>query len=155
MFKYLSSKYIEYSNKYPVYAKIARYTISGCTAAFTNIGLLYVLTDFIGVWYVLSEIISFIVAFMISFTLQKYWAFQDRSQEGVHRQAISFFVVAIFNLLLNTALIYILVEYLHLHYVVAQFLIGILIAVENFFLYQFLIFNKKNKAVNTSETLHV
>ncbi|MFA6554483.1 MAG: GtrA family protein [Candidatus Paceibacterota bacterium] len=135
-------KYIELNDKYPTHTKLVRFLISGGTATFVNIALLYVFTDVFDIWYITSAIMAFVIAFVVSFTLQKFWTFQDMSKEGMHRQAIIYFTMASFNLCLNAGLLYLCVEYIGLHYLSAQILISILIAIENYFVYQFLIFRR-------------
>lgn len=126
--------------RYPKHHKIGRFLVSGSLATGTNLGVLYVLTDWFGIWYLISATIAFIVAFFISFTLQKFWTFEDGSREGMHFQAGFFLGYTLVCLGLNTLLLYFFVEYIHLHYMVSQILISVLIAVQNYFVYQRLIF---------------
>lgn len=143
MIDWTKNKYAEYSGKYPTCAKVVRYLISGGTAAFVNVALLYLFTDIFGVWYIASAVISFILAFAVSFMLQKFWTFQDSSKDGVHKQAAAYLCVALVNLFLNTGLLYLQVEYLHIHYILSQLIASMLIAFESFFVYQIFIFREK------------
>lgn len=117
-----------------------RYLVSGGSAAAINIGTLYVLTEYAHVFYLLSAVLSFSIAFFVSFLLQKFWTFGDRRKEVLHWQVILFLGVALVNLLVNTLLIYSLVEYMHLWYVAAAVVSGALLAVSNFFIYKHVIF---------------
>src|ERR1700759_4600334 len=90
--------------------KIARYIVSGGTATAVNLLLLFVLVHFAGVYYLLASIISFIVSTGVSFTLQKFWTFQDRKTEGVHFQAAIYAGITGFNIGVNTVLMYLLVS---------------------------------------------
>ncbi len=129
--------------KYPVAAKIVRYIIAGGSAAVINIGLLYVFTEIFHTWYVTSEIIAFAFAFVVSFILQKFWTFEDKSMQLAHQQLLLYFVVAMINLVINALLIYLFVEYLHVHYILSQIIIAALVAIESYFVYQIFIFKKK------------
>jgi len=140
MIKLVRGAYEGFTGRYPRWARIGRFLVSGGLATLVNLGLLYVLTDWVGVWYLISAIISFAAAFFVSFTLQKFWTFEDRSREGMHFQAGLFFLVATLNLGLNTFFLYLLVEYAALHYLLAQIIVSAFIAVENFFIYRFVIF---------------
>ncbi len=111
-----------------------------------QIGLLFVFTHFFGIWYVLSSFFAFIFAFIVSFTLQKFWTFKDKGLSRVHSQGFLYFAVQVINLALNTTLLYILVEYLSLHYLLAQIIVGIVVAVWSFFIYQFIIFRPSSSA---------
>lgn len=124
-------------------AKIARYLFSGGVSAFTDIALLYIFTDLLHIWYLTASILAFLVAFLVSFSLQKFFTFQDHSREGMHGQAAVYFLVSGANLLINTALIYLFVQYAGFHYIVAQIVTSIMIAVESFIIYGTFIFKKQ------------
>lgn len=116
------------------YQRLLRYLTAGGTAATVDIGALYVFTHFFSINYLVSSIFAFLIAFGVSFTLQKFWTFQDQSTDNVHAQATLYFVVAGINLFLNTLLMYFFVDILHRHYLVAQMLSSGLIACESFFI---------------------
>ena len=117
-----------------------KYVVSGGSSACANIGVLYLLTEYAHVHYLLSAVLAFIVAFFISFFLQKFWTFKDTRKEMMHRQMAWYLVLSLLNLLVNTLLIYILVEYVHLWYVAAAVVSGALLAISNFFVYKHVIF---------------
>lgn len=117
-----------------------RYLISGCTAAVVNIGAFYVLTDLMEVWYVVSSIIAFLVSFLVSFTLQRLWTFRLRTQEKIGLHVSLYLTVAVANTILNTMLVFVVVEYVHLWHILAQIIAGTCVAVWSFFIYQYVIF---------------
>lgn len=123
-------------------AKLVRYLFSGGTAAVTDLVLLYVFTDICHIWYLVSSVLAFLVAFGVSFVLQKFFTFQDHGTEGMHRQAMIYFAVTSTNLVLNTGLIYLFVQYTGMNYIIAQIVTSILIAIESYLVYQAFIFKK-------------
>ncbi len=125
-------------------AKILRYLFSGGTAAVTDLTLLYIFTDVFGIWYILSSVLAFLVAFAVSFILQKFFTFQDHAMDGVRGQALVYLLVTSFNLGLNTALVFAFVHYAGFHYLFAQILASIIIAVESFVVYGLFIFKPKH-----------
>lgn len=124
------------------YRRIVKYFISGCTAAAVDIITLFILTDIAHIWYLLSAILAFLVALGISFTLQKFWAFRDMNITRLHVQVIQFSIVAVISLGINSLLMYIAVDFFHLHYILAQIVVGVIIAVTNFFGYTLFVFNR-------------
>jgi len=140
MIERMKGAYETLTDRYPTHARIGRFVVAGGLATLVNLGLLYILTDVAGIWYLLSAVVSFIAAFFVSFTLQKFWTFEDSSHEGMHVQAGIFFLVAAGNLGLNTLFLYVLVEYALLHYLLAQVIVSAFIAVENFLIYRYVIF---------------
>jgi dolichol-phosphate mannosyltransferase len=124
------------------YQTVVRYVISGGTAAVVDLGLLFIFTDVFHIWYLLSAVIAFLFAFFTSFFMQKFWTFQDSATERIHQQIALYFIVAIANLILNTALMYVFVEFIRLHYMLSQVVVALLIACGSFFVYRNFIFKK-------------
>ncbi len=124
-------------------SRLIRFLASGGTAAFVDLGLLYLFTEWWGFHYLASAILAFIFAFIVSFFLQKFWTFQDDSVDKVHAQVAIYFGVAVFNLLLNTALMYFFVDILGWWYMAGQFVASGLLAIESFFVSRYFIFTKK------------
>jgi putative flippase GtrA len=124
------------------YFKLFKYIVSGGSAACVNLGVLYLLTEYAKLHYLQSAVLSFVCAFLVSFLLQKFWTFRDARKEVIHWQMIGFLGSSLVNLFLNTAIIFILVEYLHVWYLIAAFIAGTLLAVASFFVYHHLIFKE-------------
>ncbi|MEK7086979.1 MAG: GtrA family protein [Patescibacteria group bacterium] len=124
--------------------KILRYLFSGGTAFGVDFFFLYIFTEWIGLHYLISVVIAFLVAVVVSFILQKFWTFKNNSKTDLRRQATIYITVAIINTGLNTLLVYLFVEYIGLHYLFGQFFSSGLIAFESFFVYQIFIFHDRN-----------
>jgi dolichol-phosphate mannosyltransferase len=122
------------------YARTLKFLISGGSAAVVDLGLLYVFTDIFHVWYLLSAVMAFGAAFAVSFTLQKFWTFDDRALDVIRKQLVRYMLLALLGLGLNTLAMYVLVDHAGLHYLMAQIIASACIAVMNFFAYKHLIF---------------
>jgi len=120
--------------------------ISGGTAAIADVVILYVLTDGLDIWYLISSIIAFLFAFLVSFYLQKFWTFRDNSRDRIKQQAAVYLILGIVNLAVNSSGIYFLVEIFGTWYLLAQIIIGAVVATYNFLLYKFFIFTSDKKA---------
>ncbi|MEK9184817.1 MAG: GtrA family protein, partial [Patescibacteria group bacterium] len=120
-----------------------RYIISGGTAAFVDLVLLYILNTVFDIHYIFASIVAFIMAFFVSFILQKFWTFKNHSQENIHQQILMYFSASLFGLGLNTLLMYIFVDYFHLIVILSQIFAGILVACCSFFISKKLIFKYK------------
>ena len=121
-------------------SKVAKFFISGGSAAALHFSLLYFLTNVLGVWYLASTTIGFIAAFAVSFMLQKFWTFKDRATDRLYVQLTLYFIVALGNLGLNTVGMYFLVSSVGIWYLSAQVLTTAVLAIESFFVYRYLIF---------------
>ncbi len=120
--------------------KILRYVISGGLAACTHLGALFVFTDVFGIWFVTANVLAFCVGLIVSFGLQKLWTFGDLRRERAHHQAFWYALVQSISLGVDTVLLYLLVTYAGWWYLAAQFVLLILIAVGNFFVFNYVIF---------------
>jgi len=116
-----------YKNK-----QIIKYIIAGGLAASVDLALLYILTGILGVWYLYSSGLAFVVAFFVSFYLQKFWTFRDSCRKKIYRQMTLYFVVTGVNLAINIGGMYVLVDKLNIMYILAQILMGGFIAIGSF-----------------------
>ncbi|MBI2108854.1 MAG: glycosyltransferase [Parcubacteria group bacterium] len=125
--------------------KIARYLIAGGIAAFVSLSFLYVLTDIVGLWYLLSSTIAFVFAFFASFLLQKLWTFKNTHTHDISRQVALYLITALTGLAANALFMYVLVSVAGLWYMLAQVFSSGAIAVVTFFIYGNIIFNHTQK----------
>lgn len=120
--------------------KLIVYIISGGTAAVVELGSLYFFKGILGLKLIPAVSLAFILAFCVSFLLQKFWTFEDRSVDQIHKQATKYFIITSTNFFLNLFLMYVLVEILHVWYMLAKFLISGGIAFFSFFVYRMFVF---------------
>lgn len=121
--------------------KIIKYVISGGSGALVDISILYFFVKFLHVWYIFSAIFAYIVAFIVSFTLQKVWTFSDYSISGTYKQAGKYLVISFINLGLNTFFMYLFVDIFGIHYIIGQIVSGCLLAIYSFSIYSSFIFS--------------
>ncbi|OHA19648.1 MAG: hypothetical protein A2836_02080 [Candidatus Taylorbacteria bacterium RIFCSPHIGHO2_01_FULL_45_63] len=127
--------------------KIIRYVTSGGIAAVVNFGSLYILTGIFGVWYLAGAVFAFALSLIVSFTMQKFWTFKhfDVAFATISTQGSLYLLVALGGLVFNTAFVYLAVENLGFHYILAQFISALIVSVANFIFYKTFIF-AKNKS---------
>ena len=114
-----------------------RYLFSGGVGLCCNLGILFILTSVFDVWYLAASMIAFACATAVSFLLQKFLTFRDHSVEKMHVQIAFFLLISLINLGLNTILEFLMVDKLHLHHLVGQFIAAALVAVGSFFAYRY------------------
>ncbi|MDO8495300.1 MAG: GtrA family protein [bacterium] len=116
--------------------QIIRFGAAGATGVLLYYITIYVLTEWIGVWYIASAVAAFVINSVSSFTLQKIWTFQDKSTQAVPRQLVQYFLAAAVFLIANTGLLFVLVEYFHVWYLAAQLVLTVLFSIVNYFVSQ-------------------
>lgn len=113
-----------------------KYIGAGSISTGVSLGVLYILTEWSDVWYLLSASIAFIIGFFVSFTLQKFWTFQNTKTDELASQGGFYFLIVLGNLGLNTLGMYILVDLFQVWYLGAEVGMLVLIACESYFLYR-------------------
>ena len=113
--------------------QIIRFAIVGAVSVFTYYALLYGLTEFAAMWYMLSAFAAFVGYYMVNFLSQKFWAFQNKDKKYIKRQLTQFTIMAVGNWILNTSLLYVLVEYAHMWYMFAQAILTVVVSIIAYF----------------------
>ncbi len=129
----------------PALFRVIRFGIAGGAAVGTNLGALWIFLTLVHLPYLAASVSAFLSGFVTSFILQKFWTFQDRATKNIHQQAFVYFCIVFINLLLNTLLVYALVDFMHVLPMVAQALAAFIIAFEGFFAYRFFVFPESVK----------
>lgn len=122
-----------------------RFFVSGITSTLVVLGLLYALTEWAGWWYVTSAICAFAIAIVVSFLLQKFWTFGDHGLGKVKQQFSIYIGLNLINLLLNTTGLYLVVEYMHVWYVLAEVIVAGIVAVWSYVIMRFAIFKGSHR----------
>ena len=120
-----------------------RYLVSGSIGLSVNLGLYRALVQFVHAQYLVGSVIAVSVSTIVGFLLQKYWTFEERSHERAPLQFTLYALIAILNIGLNTLVVFILVNTLGAHYLLAQATAAGVVALGSFFVYREVIFKKK------------
>ncbi len=105
----------------------AKYYTVGASGVLVNLGFLYFLTEFVGLWYFLSYVIAISVSITSNFALNKFWTFRDaiNSQKTVVMY-IKFTTVSLVGMGIQLGSAYLFVEVLSVYYMMAALIsIGI------------------------------
>jgi dolichol-phosphate mannosyltransferase len=106
----------------------AKYYAIGASGILVNLGLLYYLTEYVGLWYFLSYALAISVSITSNFILNKFWTFRDSidSQKTIVMY-VKFVSVSMLGMTIQLGSVYVLVESLTVYYMLAA-LISICIA---------------------------
>jgi len=109
-----------------------RFVIVGLTGAIVDSTVLYTLTEYAEVQYLRSAAAAFVLSYWVSFHFQRSWTFRNKSRRRVSQHLGLHFTLQLVNLSLNTAILYVLVEYAEMWYMIAQWVTWGIIAVWTF-----------------------
>ena len=119
----------EKGSRLSLFAKqAAKYYAVGASGVLVNLGLLFYLTEYIGLWYFLSYTLAISVSITSNFILNKFWTFRDspNSQRTIVMY-VKFVSVSLLGMAIQLGSVYLLVESLAIYYMLAA-LISICIA---------------------------
>lgn len=103
--------------------QLFRFGVVGALVSVMHLLLVFFLTDIVGVWYLYSTVISYVVATISNFFFQKFYVMRHTETSETHIQFVKYILLALLCLLINTVGMYALVELLHIPYVYAQILV--------------------------------
>lgn len=117
--------------------------VAGGFMAVFYLMLVYVFTEYLGLWYMLSVFLAYACALVANFSLLKA-IFVGGVRKTTH-ELFLYATLVIANFFFNEFASYLLVEKLHLWYMLAQLLIVGTLAIANFFAYRSHVFQKKKQ----------
>ena len=126
-----------------VFIQIIRYFISGGIAATVDFGLLYLLTEFFGLYYLWSAVISFSVGLLITYIFSITWIFNQRRISNRWIELLIFSIIGVVGLLLTYLFMQYFTEVIKLHYMLSKVLTTIIVFFWNFLTKRFVLFTRK------------
>jgi dolichol-phosphate mannosyltransferase len=83
-----------------------------------NLSFLFIFTEYLKIFYIISAILSFIIATTVSFFINKAMAFNKHKSSA--KEYSKFFLVCTFSLLVNLTILYSATQYLGIYYLISQ-----------------------------------
>jgi len=127
--------------KVPFFKSLVKSQLGSFLATLFDFSSLYLLTELVGFYYVISAGIASGIGAVVGFIVQRNWAFK-RTDKQWQFQAIKYALVSLLILILNMGGIYLITEFLTLPYmwskVIIAFLIGIFVS---FPLFRYYVYN--------------
>lgn len=113
--------------------QIAKFGIVGGLAFVIDYGLLILLTEAAGLNYMLSSAVSFTVSVIFNYILSVFWVFDvDNKNREQGRNFTIFLILSVVGLGFNQSLMWLQVEQLRFHYMLAKIFSTAIVMVYNF-----------------------
>jgi len=110
--------------------RFAKFCLVGLSGVLVNMGLLWLLTEFAGLFYLLSAAISIETSIVSNFILNDFFTFPDRRSPGAKpffSRLLKFNLVTVAGLALNMGVLWLLTEVFGIYYLLSN-LCGIAVA---------------------------
>ena len=130
--------------KFLLSPEVIRYVVMGVLATFVSMAS-YMAARFFGVNYQVSNVISWICAVTFAYVTNKFYVFQSRSTNFfiILKEMAGFYGARLATLALEMAVMWIMVELLWIHDLIAKCVGQILVMITNYLFSKFIVFKKK------------
>ena len=117
------------TERFSLFAKHAfQYYLVGASGVLVNLGILYALKEYAGLWYLLSSAIAIYTSMTTNFILNKTWTFKgSMAKQRTLFMYSKFIGISLVGMLIQLGFNYIFVDKLSMYYLLAA-LISIVIA---------------------------
>ena len=116
--------------------KLLKFGCVGLSGIFVNTGILYILTEYAGLFYMVSSLFAIEASIITNFLLNDCWTFNDKINSRIAekwKRFVSFEVISVLGVAINMGVLYTLTEFAGLWYILSN-VIGIFVAfVWNFY----------------------
>ncbi len=97
-----------------------KFAMVGASGAVLNIAVLYVLTEYFHVYYMISSVFSFAAAATSNYIWNKKWTFGESLRVSFLKKYRRFFAVSVIALSVNMVFLYIFTAIFGIYYILSQ-----------------------------------
>ncbi|MDP2947234.1 MAG: GtrA family protein [Nanoarchaeota archaeon] len=123
-----------------IFVQMFRYTFVGGIAFVVDFCALAFFTEIIGIHYLVSAAIAFLLGLAINYILSTAWVFTKRTFKNKYIEFGFFALIGIVGLGLNELFIWFFTEHIHFYYLFSKIISTIFVYLWNFFARRFLLF---------------
>ncbi len=124
--------------------QLLRYVVVGGVAFVVDWGLLALLTECAGLYYLVSATISFIAGLAMNYALSTTWVFGCGTMQNKWAEFAVFALIGIVGLVLNNVFLWLFTDVVGVHYLISKVVVAAVVMLWNFFARKFILFNRKN-----------
>ena len=117
-----------------------RYLFVGGAAFIVDFLSLFILTDFFGIYYLISAAIAFILGLVANYFLSISWVFNKRKLNKRHVEFGVFALIGVVGLGLNEVFIWFFTQDLQIYYLISKMIAAVIILFWNFFARKLMLF---------------
>lgn len=119
-----------YKNK--LFRQILRFLVVGGTAFLIDFFTLWLLTERLGLSYLLANCISFTISVTFNYILSTIWVFNAKHSKGKGLELMVFILLSLVGLGINQGIMWITVEKADINYLLSKILATSLVMIFNF-----------------------
>lgn len=126
-----------------MFVQLIRYFVSGGVAFVVDASLLYLLTEVVGLHYLLSTVISYSVGLVITYLFSILWVFDNRSVNNKLAEFAIFATIGVMGLGLTSFFMWLFTSCFGVFYLLSKIITTIIVFIWNFVAKKLLLFRRK------------
>ena len=130
-------------DKTKLFVQIIKFGFVGGSAFVIDAGLLFILTEFFGVHYLISGTVSFSVSVIYNYILSVNWVFNPNKKMKKTIEIVIFIGLSIIGLGINQIIMWIFVDLFHVYYMLSKVVATVVVMIYNFVTRKLFIEGKK------------
>ncbi len=115
-----------------LFAQLVKFGVVGVIAFLIDYGVLFVLTEYAGVHYLLSGAISFTVSVIFNYLASMRYVFAGKEDMSKKKEFTIFVVLSVIGLGINQILMWLGVDIFHIYYMVTKIFATAFVMLYNF-----------------------
>jgi putative flippase GtrA len=112
--------------------QIMKFGVVGFLCFFIDYFVLYAATEFLGINYLISSVISFSISVIVNYILSITFVFDTKKDSNKVKEFILFVILSLVGLGLNTVIMWVTVEKMTIYYMLAKIIATAIVMVYNF-----------------------
>ena len=112
--------------------QLFRYTCVGGIAFLVDISTLFVLTEFFGIYYLISAAIAFLLGLITNYSASVLWVFKRHTLRSRFLEFVTFSLIGLLGLALNEFFLWFFTEKIAIHYLLSKIISAFLVYLFNF-----------------------
>lgn len=133
--------------------QIIKYATVGACGTIFNISILFLCTEILNIFYIISEIIAFFISVIPNFLINKIWTFKESLDDKIVVKYFQYIIVSTFSLVINLTTLFILVNYFAIWYIFGEVLAIFVAFIISFLAHKLWTFRKRKNIVLNSDQI--
>lgn len=117
--------------------KMIQYAFVGGSMLILNVVILYILTSLLGIYYIISAILSSLFLTGLSFYFNENWTFNSikhHKHNKMWHRIVSYYLVSLSGIIMNIIILFLLTDYGNVYYLYSSIFASILVFLWRFHL---------------------
>ena len=114
------------------FVQFVRYTAVGGISFVADFGTLFAATGILGVHYLISALLGFLVGLTVNYALSVHWVFASRQLQSRRQEFAAFLAIGVVGVGLNELIMWVLTDKVYLHYLVSKIGATLVVFIWNF-----------------------